>query len=119
MVYLLGSSLAENLKFQEKFKGKFHRDFIFLWKAKDIDKIRNLESVSLIIEEISTSCTCITAKLSPMLIPPGSQANLHVEYNSNAHESDRGKLERYVFISSNDPQKGNLQIKFSVFVKVK
>jgi hypothetical protein len=54
-----------------------------------------------------------------MLIPPGSQANLHVEYNSNAHESDRGKLERYVFISSNDPQKGNLQIKFSVFVKVK
>lgn len=81
--------------------------------------VRNLGNAPLTIEGISTSCGCTTAKLSPMLIPPGSQANLHVEYNSNAHESDRGKLERYVFISSNDPQERDLQIKFFVFVKVK
>ena len=54
-----------------------------------------------------------------MVIPPGGQANLHIEYDSNAHESDRGSLERYVFISSNDPNEKDLQIKLSVFVEEK
>ncbi len=79
--------------------------------------VRNLGNAPLKVESISTSCGCTTAKLSSMTIPAGGEANLRVEYDSNAHESDRGPLERYVFISSNDPQDQDLQIKFSVVVQ--
>lgn len=81
--------------------------------------LRNTGNAPLQVEAISTSCGCTTAKLSSMTIFPGGQANLHIEYDSNAHESDRGALERYVFISSNDPKERDLQIKLSVFVEVK
>lgn len=78
--------------------------------------LRNLGKATLTVEAISTSCGCTTAKLSSMTISPGDEANLHIEYDSTAHESDQGALERYVFISSNDPKDGDLQIKLSVFV---
>lgn len=81
--------------------------------------LRNTGNAPLKVEGISTSCGCTTAKLSSMTISPGGQANLHIEYDSNAHESDRGALERYVFISSNDPKEKDLQIKLSVFVEGK
>ncbi|HEY9652468.1 MAG TPA: DUF1573 domain-containing protein [Coleofasciculaceae cyanobacterium] len=79
--------------------------------------VQNLGNAPLKVEGVSTSCGCTTAKLSPMTIPPGGKAILHIEYNSNAHEADKGALERYVFISSNAPQENDMQIKFSVFVQ--
>ncbi|HBB33235.1 MAG TPA: hypothetical protein DDZ80_06645 [Cyanobacteria bacterium UBA8803] len=79
--------------------------------------VQNLGNAPLKVEAVSTSCGCTTAKLSPMTIPSGGKAILHVEYNSNAHEADRGAIERYVFISSNAPSERDLQIKFSVFVQ--
>jgi hypothetical protein len=79
--------------------------------------VRNLGNAPLKVEGISTSCGCTTAKLSSMIIPPGSQANLQVEYDSTAHESDRGLLERYIFIASNDPKERDLRIKLSIFVE--
>ncbi|HEY9849121.1 MAG TPA: DUF1573 domain-containing protein [Leptolyngbyaceae cyanobacterium] len=81
--------------------------------------LRNTGNAPLKVEAISTSCGCTSAKLSSMTISPGGQANLHIEYDSNAHESDRGTLERYVFISSNDPKDKDLQIKLSVLVEGK
>lgn len=79
--------------------------------------LRNLGDAPLKVEAISTSCGCTTATLSSMTVPPGGQAMLHVEYDSNAHESDKGALERYVFISSDDPDESDMQLKFSVFVE--
>lgn len=81
--------------------------------------VRNLGNAPLKVEGISTSCGCTTAKLSSMVIPAGGEANLRIEYDSNAHEADKGALERYVFIASNDPKDSDLQIKFSVVVRVK
>lgn len=81
--------------------------------------LRNMGNAPLQVEAISTSCGCTTAQLSSMTISPGGQANLHIEYNSNAHESDQGALERYVFISSNDPKERDFKIKLSVFVSKK
>ncbi len=81
--------------------------------------VRNLGDAALKVEAISTSCGCTTAKLSSMTVPPGGQAMLHVEYDSNAHESDKGAIERYVFISSDDPDEPDMQVKFSVFVEEK
>lgn len=79
--------------------------------------VKNLGNTPLKVEAVSTSCGCTTAKLSSMTIPPGGKAILHVEYNSTAHEADKGALERYVFISSNAPKESDVQIKFSVFVQ--
>lgn len=80
--------------------------------------VRNLGNAPLTVEGISTSCGCTTAKLSSMVIPAGGEANLRIEYDSNAHEADKGGLERYVFIASNDPKDSDLQLKFSVVVRV-
>lgn len=79
--------------------------------------VRNLGDAPLKVEAIATSCGCTTAKLSSMTIPPGGEATLHVEYDSNAHEADLGEIERFVFISSNDPDESDKRIKFAVMVE--
>ncbi len=79
--------------------------------------VRNLGDSPLTVEAVSTSCGCTTAKLSSMTIPPGGEARLRVEYNSGAHETDLGLMERFVFIASDDPDEEDVRIKFTVVVK--
>lgn len=81
--------------------------------------VRNLGNAPLKVEAIATSCGCTTATLSSMTIPPGGEATLHVEYDSNAHEADMGAIARSVFISSNDPDEGDKQIQINVMVQPK
>jgi Protein of unknown function (DUF1573) len=78
--------------------------------------VRNLGEDSLIVEAVSTSCGCTKATLTPMVIPPGNEARLRVEYDSAVHEEDFGPIERYVFISSDDPDEEDVQIKLTVVV---
>ncbi len=78
--------------------------------------VRNLGEASLTVESVSTSCGCTKAKLTPMIVPPGSEARLLVEYNSAAHEEDLGPIRRSIFISSDDPDEQDVQIKFTVVV---
>jgi hypothetical protein len=54
---------------------------------------------------------------TPMVIPPDGEAGLHVEYDSGAHAVDLGSVERFVFISSDDPEKGDVRIRFTVIVQ--
>jgi hypothetical protein len=79
--------------------------------------VRNLGNGELTVVAVSTSCGCTTAVLSPMTIPPGGEAMLRVAYDSAVHEVDIDKIERYVFISSDDPDEADVQIKFTVFVQ--
>lgn len=79
--------------------------------------VRNLGDRLLTVEAVSTSCGCTTAKLSSMTIPPAGEARLHVEYDSGAHETDLGLMERFVFIASDDPDEEDVRIKFTVVVK--
>ena len=79
--------------------------------------VRNLGTGDLTVVAVSTSCGCTTAVLSPMTIPPGGEATLRVAYDSAVHEADMNKIERYVFISSDDPDEADVQIKFTVFVQ--
>ncbi|MFQ5774933.1 MAG: DUF1573 domain-containing protein [Kiloniellaceae bacterium] len=79
--------------------------------------VRNLGDGPLTVEAVSTSCGCTKATLAPMTIPPGGEARLHVQYDSAAHEQDLGPIERYVFISSDDPDEDEVQIKFTVVVE--
>jgi len=81
--------------------------------------VRNLGDGALSVERISTSCGCTKATLAPMIIPPGGKADLRVEYDSGAHKQDIGLIERFVFISSNDPDEDDVRIRFTVFVEPK
>lgn len=66
---------------------------------------------------VATSCGCTTATLDPMVIPAGGEGHLRIEYDSAAHETDLGRIDRSVFISSDDPDEDDVQIRFSVFVR--
>lgn len=82
--------------------------------------VSNDGAAPLVIESIVTSCSCTTAKLSPMTIEPGAQGTLHIEFDSGAHGPElTGELMRQVFITSNDPQQPEAQIDFTIFVDPK
>ncbi len=81
--------------------------------------VRNLGSGPLTVVAVNTSCGCTKATLTPMTIPAGGEAKLHVEYNSGLHESDIGKMTRFVFLSSDDPDEEDVQIRFTVLVEPK
>ncbi len=79
--------------------------------------VRNLGNGPLTVSSVSTSCGCTTATLTPMVIPAGGQADLRVEYDSAVHEADIGPIERFVFISSDDPDEDDVRIRFTVTVE--
>ncbi len=79
--------------------------------------VRNLGAGPLTVLGLSTSCGCTKATLSSTTIPQGGHATLHVVYDSNAHEADIGVIERYVFISSDDPDEADVQITITVMVR--
>ncbi len=79
--------------------------------------VRNIGEDPLTILAVSTSCGCTKATLTPMTIPAGGQGKLYIEYDSTAHESDVGRIDRSVFVSSDDPDEDEVQIRFTVFVQ--
>jgi len=79
--------------------------------------VRNRGGGTLTVLGVSTSCGCTTATLSSTEIGPNSEAVLHIEYDSAAHEADMGDIERYVFISSNDPDEDDVQLRLHVRVR--
>jgi hypothetical protein len=81
--------------------------------------VQNLGDAPLVVAAVSTSCGCTKATLTPMTVAPGGQARLHIEYDSAAHEEDLGLIERFIFISSDDPDEDDVQIKFTVMVEAK
>ena len=80
--------------------------------------VRNRGDGPLTVVGVSTSCGCTTATLTPMIIPAGGEGRLRIEYDSTAHESDRGRIDRSIFISSDDPDEDDVQIRFTVFVQI-
>lgn len=78
--------------------------------------VRNVGAGTLTVASVSTSCGCTRAVLEPMTIPAGGEATLYLTYDSAAHETDLGPIERYVFIASDDPDEADVQVKFTAFV---
>jgi hypothetical protein len=82
--------------------------------------VRNDGTAPLVVDSISTSCSCTSADLTPMTIEPGGTGTLHIEFDSGAHGPDlTGQLIRQVFIISNDPEQPEAEIELSVFVDPK
>ena len=84
--------------------------------AADIPVV-NAGEGRLTVYGISTSCGCTKATLSSMTIAPGDAASLHIVYDSAAHETDLGLIERFVFISSDDPDEDEVRVKLTIFVE--
>lgn len=64
--------------------------------------VRNVGKNDLKIEAVSTSCGCTSARIQPDVIPVGGEGKLFIRYNSGAHP-DRGRVQRHIYIASNDP----------------
>jgi len=85
-------------------------------KATATVAVRNRGGAPLKVFAVSTSCGCTTASITPNEIPAGGEGLLRVVYDSTAHQTDVGDIERFVFIASDDPDQGDLQIKLHVRV---
>jgi hypothetical protein len=79
--------------------------------------VRNVGNADLVIDSVSTSCSCTEASVAPMTIAPGETGTLHIEFDSGAHGPDlTGELIRQVFVTSNDPVQPEAKVELSVFV---
>jgi hypothetical protein len=80
--------------------------------AKDF-VVRNLGNEPLQLEKPTTSCGCTAALPNESVVAPGGQTRLRVELQTRTSE---GRLERTVYVRSNDPTRRVLEVKLSVTV---
>jgi hypothetical protein len=75
--------------------------------------LRNTGDAELEIRSVRTSCGCTAALPGSRKIAPGSHTSLTVTLDTRGHP---GKLQRAVYVESNDPHTRVLQIQLSVEV---
>jgi len=74
--------------------------------------VANQGSSDLVIEAVSTSCGCTSARVDPTTLAPGERGLLAVIFDSGAHGPDeRGPVVRQVFIASNDPDQPEVEFR--------
>jgi hypothetical protein len=79
--------------------------------------VRNEGQGDLVIDSVTTSCSCTQATVTPMTIAPGESGVLHIEFDSGAHgPALTGELIRQVFVTSNDPTQPEAKVELTVFV---
>lgn len=72
--------------------------------------VRNTGDAPLEVSNVATSCGCTQATIDTRSIPAGGETVLRVAYDSAAHAEDIGEINRYVFVSSNDPDEDDVRI---------
>jgi hypothetical protein len=73
-------------------------------------EIQNSGTSELKISNVRASCGCTAAKPDKMNLKPGEKTFVQVEFNS---ENRLGPQEKYVYISSNDPQNPEFKLTFT------
>lgn len=82
--------------------------------------VRNEGQADLVIDSVTTSCSCTQATMTPMTLAPGESGVLHIEFDSGAHGPElTGELIRQVFVTSNDPEQPEAKVELIVFVDPK
>lgn len=88
--------------------------------AEHIFKIKNEGSEPLEILKLSTSCACTKASMAEenKIISPGQSVNMLVTFDPAVHkdDSDLGELVRTVYITTNDPENPESEIKINANV---
>lgn len=76
---------------------------------------KNKGNATLIIDRVMRGCGCTVITLSSKEIPAGKEGKLEVELNTDYSE---GKIEKKIFVYSNDPERPmvELTVKADVFL---
>ena len=73
--------------------------------------VKNTGNDFLEIKSISTSCGCTKATIESERLMPGQQSIMTVTFDPNLMGNDlHGKIERFVYIKSNDESKPEIEI---------
>jgi len=72
--------------------------------------VKNTGDAPLNIISVSTSCGCTEAEVESEEILPGEQTKLTVTYDPSVHPGLTGKIERVVYIKSNDPLQKEIEL---------
>lgn len=72
--------------------------------------VKNAGKMPLNILSVSTSCGCTEAEVESEEILPGEQSKLTVTYDPSVHPDLVGKIERVVYIKSNDPLQEEIEL---------
>jgi hypothetical protein len=75
--------------------------------------VKNTGNAVLEITSVSTSCGCTEAEVEAEEILPGKQAKLTVEYDPSVHPNLTGKIERVVYVQSNDPLQEEVELEIT------
>ena len=76
--------------------------------------ISNSGTENLEIGQITTSCSCTSAKISDVDIDPGDEAILTVVFDPNFHDEPVGVFKRTIFIPTNDPTTSETEVAIEV-----
>ena len=74
----------------------------------------NKGNEDLIIERVRASCGCVQTSISTNRILPGKSAELKATFSTVGYE---GKLEKFIYIKSNDPEEPEKKIKVKIDVE--
>jgi len=77
-------------------------------------EVVNQGTGDLVIEAVSTSCGCTSARVIPTTLGPGESGSLQVTFDSGAHGPEElGPVLKQVFIASNDPDQPELEFRLT------
>lgn len=76
--------------------------------------IKNEGTETLVIGDITTSCSCTSAQISSREIPTESEAELTVIFDPDFHEEPFDVFKRTVFIPTNDPNNPEAEVTIQV-----
>ncbi|OQX55630.1 MAG: hypothetical protein B5M54_01270 [Candidatus Aminicenantes bacterium 4484_214] len=76
---------------------------------------KNIGDETLVINRVRTTCGCTAALLSQKQLQPEEQGKVEVKFNTRGYE---GRLSRYLYLESNDPQNPKAQITIKATIKV-
>lgn len=76
---------------------------------------KNIGDEPLVINRVRTTCGCTAALLSQKQLNPGEQGELEVKFNTRGYE---GRLSRYIYLETNDPQNSTAKITIQATIKV-
>ncbi|PKP59859.1 hypothetical protein CVT91_06035 [Candidatus Atribacteria bacterium HGW-Atribacteria-1] len=83
-------------------------------KPTHVFTIKNEGNEDLIIERVWASCGCVQTSISTNCILPGKSAELKATFNTVGYE---GKLEKLIYIKSNDPEEPEKKIKVKIDIE--
>jgi hypothetical protein len=83
-------------------------------KPTHVFTITNKGNEDLIIERVWASCGCVQTSISTNRILPGKSAELKATFDTVGYE---GKLEKLIYIRSNDPKEPEKKIKVKVDIE--